>query len=382
MRKFSIGILAISFSLSGCSIHPDTQDFSRDMTADIVFHVQCEAQKAINTALEYERLDYALTYLKKTNPRAFGPVDSYKDFREAFKTHLLNTGLTQNFIFTLTENDDLTSEGAVKIPISTGSFTLGWDAGAEKQRKTTQTIEFNNSFKELQSLNCTMDDRRKNFIYPITGDIGLQDTFNNFIRIAARQVGTDLSAFSDAVEFKTLLNGKISPSINLVPSAGRLITASADLNLKRTDQHEVTLTFKQAQTWMQKDMEDSAEDKLAREIKRKIIIAKELNKIPIRVQLVDATGNKTIDLTKPTFGRPQFDRNEKELTPGTRDDSKRTMSAPGFTTQDLEPSSPSYTRSRSTSSDLAEEAKRGAQEDARRLELLKYNRQILEKLDK
>ena len=359
--------------LSGCSLHPNTQDFSRSMVADIVFHVQCEANRAIQTALNDENL---FTALQDT-------IEADKEFRNApevqlsdiqkFRKHLLKTALNLNFQFIITEDNDLTSKGGVTIPIVEGAFTIGWDAGTNKQRKTDQTVKFSDTFKELTNLQCEQREPRRNYLYPVVGQVGLQDTFDNFVKIAARQRGSEMSGFSDQIIFDTLIRGSVTPSVRLVPAAGRLITANLNAAAMRNDRHFVTLTFAQVKTTAQK----RAAQKLAQTIAAKAIedelaLARLKKKIPQRVQIVTHKGNEVIIPLGATT---------KPLPKG-----RAASPLSGFTTEQIDDSDPDFFEvpraSAPSESDQVEAAKRAAERDFIIQETLRIDRELLDQLER
>ena len=106
MRRFVLTAVLCASGLTGCAIHPQTDDLSRDSLPEIVMKIRCEAKAAILQVFPDET-DY-----------------------------LRSTSVGFKFEFTMKENDDLGSNGTVKIPISFGSFTMGWESGLQKERRT------------------------------------------------------------------------------------------------------------------------------------------------------------------------------------------------------------------------------------------------------
>ncbi len=205
--------VALSSLFSGCAIHPQTEDFSGTFLPTIVSKIRCEAKRAIEQVFPDKQ-----DYLRR------------------------GTGMTFEFTFVLTENDNATSNGAVTFPIEFGFIKLGWDAGVKKQRETTQTVNVSDAFVRLLSLDCSPEAGRANFAYPITGEIGLLRSFQNYERVANQNTGL-LSQFSDDVEFITEIYGSAKPSISLSPVGGRPLSAEGELKISRKDKHKLKVSF-------------------------------------------------------------------------------------------------------------------------------------------
>jgi len=84
----------------------------------------------------------------------------------------------------------------------------------------------------------------KQWIYPITGNIGLNEVVDTFIELINLKAGT--TNMSEELEFTTKLLGGIKPEValsKLVPNQLRLISAELDAQADRTDVHKVTVTL-------------------------------------------------------------------------------------------------------------------------------------------
>jgi hypothetical protein len=210
------GAALLSAVLAACAIHPQTEDFSREYLPDIVYKIRCETRDAIRSTLPHD---------------ASSPL-----------FYLNGSGMTFDFEFVLTENDDATSNGSVQIPISLGSFTIGWDSGLKKQRQTTLNVTVSDAFATLLTLQGCDAPSRPNYKYPITGSIGVEDSMKNFAKLAKQNTGL-FTEFSDELKFTTDLKASIKPSVKLTPKVGRQITADAAVTLQRIDVHKVKLSY-------------------------------------------------------------------------------------------------------------------------------------------
>lgn len=258
MRYAHIAFFTGCFALTGCSIHPQTEDFSRSVVPDIVTTIKCEAQQAI------------LAHITAENK------------------WLIKSGLGLAFFFEMAENNDRTASGSFVFPVTQGLFRLGYSAGIRKVRKTTQRLSTVDAFEDILRIDCTGKGRQKNFIYPITGNIGLDATFRNYVRVMAQHIdASQVSEFTDEVQFTTGLGSTVTPSIDLRPVSGRFIDAELNLTDGRVDVHRVTLSFTIPRTELQEAMRlTKAKRARALEIAKLI----EERAIPTQVQIVDDKG--------------------------------------------------------------------------------------------
>ena len=252
--KISIRGLAVGISLacSGCAIHPNTEDFSRNTIPEIIHKVRCEAQDSIRT-LKIDR-----------------------------SSRLIDTAVGFDFEFTLTETNVADVGGSFIVPISLGAFTMGYSAGATKDRQAVQKVKFSDSFGELlYNLHCDDPKPRPSIIYPITGQIGLLPTFHNFVEIERSQAGDDLDTFTDEVKFTTTLSAGVSPRVDLAPSVGRAVAISGNYKVTRTDMHRVSIGFDAPSTPEQSEGSKN----------KKLDALRFERSLPYKVQIVDEHGN-------------------------------------------------------------------------------------------
>lgn len=245
-------ICAGSLALSACSIHPLPDGYAREATIDIVEAIRCETRRAIvgelldfldkSTApktlqtaadLRAGRLKFAKANPDDLDPKTRAGVEKFR-----------NAGIAYAFTFTITENDNATGNASLELPLSYGTLTLGLKAGAEKKRIAERVVKLGDSFGELvtdREEQCSdYPERRENFIYPITGEIGLGETVETFVKVANQT--SKVGEYSDELTFTTKLMKQIKPSIKLtkvVPNRVRLASADMDLNADRQDVHKV-----------------------------------------------------------------------------------------------------------------------------------------------
>ncbi len=210
-------VLALLFGipvLAGCAIHPQAEDLSNDALPDIVMKIRCEAKAAI--------------------------LELFPDEKDDLRW----TSVALKFDFTMRENDNLTSNGTVKMPISFGTFTMGWDAGLKKERRVQQTFGIGDNFNRLAGLPCEKTTPGRNYLYPVTGNIGLGKTFETYARLVRQNQGAFKGEISEVIRFTTDWNGSLKPSWNLTPLSKQVIGINADATGQRSDIHQLTLDFK------------------------------------------------------------------------------------------------------------------------------------------
>lgn len=268
LRLRSCGFLAASLSIAGCSIHPLPDDVTRDTTLEIINKIRCEArdtlvERIIDVLVEEEsptnmKLLDKLNQPWGTSAENMCNLSPYefdsraRDRLEKFRT----AAATYSFEFTISENKVKSGGATFKMPFTQGTFTLGLSAGSDKTRKNLREITFGDTFSSLlfgryvsgrpTGLDCDLVHKpRKHWIYPITGNIGLDEVITTFISLA--KITEEVSTFSDTLTFTTDLNVGAKPSVELtrlVPRKLNLTAANIDYTAKRSDAHQVKIVLK------------------------------------------------------------------------------------------------------------------------------------------
>lgn len=208
---FSIGSL---LALSGCSTVPLPEDVTRKTTYDIVQQIRCEARRAVI------------------------------DFGYYYKT----ASVAYEFEFNITEDNNASGDITSTIPfLNGGSFSLVANAGSNRIRQTKRNFKVADTFDELRQTKCSREQIEANWVYPISGDIGVYEVVRTFILlqdVTNKQSGA-VFTFADTLTFTTSLNGGVQPKLILSPVTDRfrVVAANADFNAARSDVHTVTLTL-------------------------------------------------------------------------------------------------------------------------------------------
>jgi hypothetical protein len=198
--------------LIGCSIHPLPDDVSRKTTYDIVDKIRCEAKAAV------------------------------EQYGQGFQ----DASIVYQFTFNINEHNDASAGFTLFNPFANGTFNLNANAGSNRVRDGSRNFELIDSFDDLRKMNCTRD-REVNWIYPLTGDVGMYDSVATFIRLqkADNPGGTRIFTFADTLTYTTTFTGGATATLTLspVPEQFRFTAANAGLSGSRMDEHKVVVTM-------------------------------------------------------------------------------------------------------------------------------------------
>lgn len=242
----------VATALAGCSIHPIPYDVPGYRTIDIVRKIRCEAKRALDR-------------LAPTDPRDLAVYDAMT--------------IGYKFTFTITENNKLGASADVQWPLSKGTFTLGIAGAVDKERLGIRDFTFIDTFKEARKESvCTLEATGPNYIYPITGFIGLDEVIYTFQELQSIGLGElppwmrkeplpprrvpyagkqpkkgdkassgekGTAEFVETFDFTTTISGGLSPKVELkaIGTGPSLVKASGDLSGKRMDKHTLIVTL-------------------------------------------------------------------------------------------------------------------------------------------
>lgn len=263
-----VKILAcLSLSLLGaCSTIPRQEDVTGEQTPAIVQKIRCEARQALdaitvellrNPALGAnaatwdiaDQIERGVTRgVDLQSPHLFNQLS--KAQQEIFIAYTLSA-VTFDFRFNIDEQNNNGAGAALALPLTRGAFAAGLSTNANFQRVTERKFQVVNTFHALHKLpreECeAVVARAENIIYPITGKIGIDKVFRDFVNIDLQQeVYASDTRFSDRLEFTTTYSAGTTPGLTLNPvsaTALSLTSLTADLNARRSDLHQVTLNI-------------------------------------------------------------------------------------------------------------------------------------------
>jgi hypothetical protein len=258
-RKVFVG-LALSTGLGACAIHPLPEDVTGVKTAQIVHRIRCEVLEAVETA------ENNITTEKSEKP-----------WRAAQKQTRLNilksVGIVLSFSLNGEEMNNINSASATfQQTLHHGTFSLNPNAssmGDTLDRQNIRTFTVVDNFGQMiknypnPAKACARQPTGSNYVYPITGNIGVAEMIDTFVNLAiyanlgAEQqnlkdgTGTPTLALNsaptlvDTIAFTTVLSAGVTPMWTLTPvgKALQLTNASINLGVSRKDIHEVIVAL-------------------------------------------------------------------------------------------------------------------------------------------
>jgi hypothetical protein len=273
---FRAAAVGVAVSLAGCAIHPLPEDVTGVSTFKIAQKIRCEARGALRdnlirwllnakhdpAAMELgaQLQDGTLTldafaknfngYTGKLTPRLKANIQKFRD-----------TAIAYDFSFNMTETNNVDPTLDLTKPLSSrtygASITGGVDRTRQNIREFTITDTFARLFIEVREKYCSEIADGKNYLYPITGNIGIDEMIGTFVRLSlfadlsgqvdevdvANQKGPPTMA--DTITFSTTLKGSVTPEVVLTPvgSAIQIADASLGLTAARTDVHKVIVAL-------------------------------------------------------------------------------------------------------------------------------------------
>lgn len=262
----ALGFLALA--LGGCSIHPLPEDSTRFSTYEIVRQIRCETREAIFDATIQWLLEGDLvgersravgrSFSERRRPMSDLIPAQLEPRERKVLTFFWKTGIAYNYVLEMQEDNNLDTELSFLKPLTDGKGIFGAKAGVEKYRKNSRTFTITDTFEELithtPASYCDGKIRSENFVYPISGKIGMESVIKDFVRLSlfanldgrTGEPATNPSGpptLVDALEFQTKLSGTLSPKVEFTPVGRALQLASASLNgtASRRDLHKLTV---------------------------------------------------------------------------------------------------------------------------------------------
>jgi hypothetical protein len=262
-RLFSVAGIALSFLAGGCAIHPLPEDVTGVPTYHIVRQIRCEARgavisSAINGLMNYTP-DPEVQQIGREFEDGTRPIASlsYKLFRNPRIRDIVrlfyDTGVAYNFNLEMTEVNDLGTEINLLKPFTDSTLKVGINAGFNRQRVNTRQFTVTDTFGGLIQITdeyCKRFMVTENYIYPITGRIGIENMVHDFINMTLfanlggnTPDGKGPPTLVDALEFTTAISGSATPQVTFSPLGTGLSVADANVTgkLSRTDLHKVTV---------------------------------------------------------------------------------------------------------------------------------------------
>lgn len=268
-------IVGVSVVTGACAIRPVPEDVTGVPTYTIVRQIRCETRRSIvDSAIGWLTAEHNEDRVDPAS-RAIGfefangrPVHELRP--ELFKGRVRDivalfyeTGVAYNFELEMTETNNLGTEVNLLKPFNSSKFTLGIKGAADRHRKNNRTFTITDTFGGLARLPDTYCDggsiqenynfvARENYIYPITGKIGVNHMVQDFINLTLfanlggkKDKPDGPPTLVDALEFETTISGTAAPKVAFTPVGNALSVTDAALTgtLIRKDLHKVTMAL-------------------------------------------------------------------------------------------------------------------------------------------
>ncbi|QIP02984.1 hypothetical protein [Bradyrhizobium symbiodeficiens] len=265
MRMFNWVGYIFAAGLGGCSVYPIPDDVSPFSTQEIVRHARCEMRDALLiyladkgtipprefTPQEMKAWIKAASDREKTNK----PPKDDADVKLIELARLAKVAAVYAFDFNITEKNNTGATAAFKLPwISGNVLDAGASAGLDLTRNGQRVFTSQDTWGDLLIDNTNPIPRRcpvpwpqspapENFIYPLTGSIGVGRVVKTFIDIDEQGGAKD--SFVDTLTFTTLASGGATAGLTLQPVTNqfRLVAATAAAGASRQDIHKLTLSL-------------------------------------------------------------------------------------------------------------------------------------------
>ncbi len=160
-----------------------------------------------------------------------------------------SSGIAYEFKFDITETNAVGASADLLRPFTNGKLLFGIGASEERQREGTRNFQIVETFAELRREDCSVEALEKDWRYPITGVVGMDEIVSTFAKLAKMNLlekgGGNAASFTDILEFTTTIKASVNPSIelNAVPGHLRLTEAKASLSGERKDVHRLTVAL-------------------------------------------------------------------------------------------------------------------------------------------
>ncbi len=280
-----IAVLISATALTACSIHPIPDNVSRYSTEQIVRNVRCEAKKAVRHHVKEHLLEAAdeldhrpdlqqqLQELhgneeKVLMPRVKALLDEVDAIiqrkysernqrtekirdrklwpsRSSLFDSYAASAISYQFKFEIDEINDQSGSLSFKIPYNgTDIFSLSLGGSADKKRTGLREFTMTETLYDLQFFDCKEDAKiDRNYLYPITGSVGMYEIMSTFIRVS--ELGGGDKNFKDTLTFTTEVKGSVEPKLVLAPVVDKfkLVGADAKFDASRKDTHTLTVTI-------------------------------------------------------------------------------------------------------------------------------------------
>lgn len=264
-------VLLSAAALGGCAIHPVQQDVTGVPPKVIVDRIRCEARLAVidkaidllrHAADDYrgtkpalaDRFDDLVLYLKSQRGKniRIDPRSLPTEHAKAFYSRYINTVIAYDFLMQGVENNRVALVADPVRLITNGTAGIIFGGSSELMRDNQRHLAISDTFGDLlfdEKMRCDPDYLPENFLYPISGRVGLSEVVDTFIELNEDKPLSEIdtkakTVFADTLKFTTTLSGSATPHVQIDPIGNQLGLASPTnvaLSASRSDIHTLTI---------------------------------------------------------------------------------------------------------------------------------------------
>jgi hypothetical protein len=245
----------LAAGLGGCSYYPIPDDVGYSKTEKIVRYARCEMRAAVVGYM----LDEGLIDLPATPERLAAqigwargklkaPSKSLTSDQKELLLKLAKVAVVYAFDFDIKEHNNTGATAAFKLPWMTSNvLDVNASASLDLIRQGHRVFTSEDSWDDLlgDPERCREVDgpNPRNFVYPLTGSIGVGRVVKTFIDI--EEQGGAKDSFVDTLTFTTEATGGADAAVKLapVPDQFRPVGATATVSASRLDIHKLTLSL-------------------------------------------------------------------------------------------------------------------------------------------
>lgn len=253
MRKVNWVGCIFAAGLAGCSLYPIPDDVSPFSTQQIVRYGRCEVRDAVLVHMINAGIissQPSVQEIKSLIKTATEKLKHKKNLssKEKQLLRLTKVAIVYSFDFNITENNKAGADAGFRLPWpATNVLDVSATGALDLTRQGQRVFGTDDSWDDL-IVNETLCEghplqRSGNFVYPLTGSIGVGRVVETFIDID--QQGGAKDNFVDTLTFTTQINGGANAAVQLdpVPNQFRPVSATAAVSASRLDIHKLTISL-------------------------------------------------------------------------------------------------------------------------------------------
>ncbi|MDI1266381.1 MAG: hypothetical protein PS018_24310 [bacterium] len=274
MRLFNWLGCILAAGLGGCSLYPIVDNVSPLKTENIVLYGRCEVRSVLLDHLARRTIiPPEIAYVDGENNVVFqtdwykllqADIKKAKEFEKSRKepsndqqhrwrylARLIRVAIAYTFDFHITEHNRAGGSAGFQMPwATTNVLDVGAAGAVDLTRVGSRVFSTEDSWEDYlvgpvfkNCVDVPWEQRSRNFLYPLTGTIGVGEVVRTFIDIEGQGGAKD--NFVDTMTFTTDIGGAVDASVKIapVPSQFRLVSATAGIAASRVDIHKLTVSL-------------------------------------------------------------------------------------------------------------------------------------------